>query len=106
MKIVLSRIQQQLEDENTESLQSIIVDSPSAMLVDADSNMEIDKVKAKHALPMNLARRLVPLIARDKAKLLWHSNAKFENPKSSMCNKIWLSSMVGFAAPRSFGSAP
>jgi archaellum biogenesis ATPase FlaH len=37
--VALSRIQQRLEDENTESPQLIIVDSYSAMLVDADSNM-------------------------------------------------------------------
>jgi hypothetical protein len=39
MKIALSRIQQRLKDENTKSWQSIIFDSPSAMLVDAHSNM-------------------------------------------------------------------
>jgi hypothetical protein len=37
-------------------------------------------VKAKYNLPKNLERRLVPLIARDKAALLWQSNSKFENP--------------------------
>ncbi len=40
----------------------------------------IDKLKAKYALPKNLERRLAPLIARDKAQLLWHSKAKYENP--------------------------
>jgi KaiC/GvpD/RAD55 family RecA-like ATPase len=37
--VALSQIQQRLEDENTYSPQLIIVDSLSAMLVDADSNM-------------------------------------------------------------------
>jgi KaiC/GvpD/RAD55 family RecA-like ATPase len=37
--VALSRIQQRLEDENTDSPLLIIVDSLSAMLVDADSNM-------------------------------------------------------------------
>jgi hypothetical protein len=37
--VALSQIQQRLEDENTDSPQLIIVDSLSAILVDADSNM-------------------------------------------------------------------
>ena len=37
--VALSRTQQRLEDENTDSPQLIIVESLSAMLVDADSNM-------------------------------------------------------------------
>jgi hypothetical protein len=38
------------------------------------------KVKAKYQLPKNLERRLAPLIARDKAMLLWHSRAVFNIP--------------------------
>jgi hypothetical protein len=41
----------------------------------------IEKVKAKYRLPKNLERRLKPLIARDKALLLWHSKAKFDTPR-------------------------
>jgi hypothetical protein len=40
----------------------------------------IDKIKAKYRLPKNLERRLAPLIAKDKAKLLWHSKATFDIP--------------------------
>ena len=40
----------------------------------------IDKVKAKYGLPKSLEKRLVPLIARDKALLLWHSKAVFKLP--------------------------
>jgi hypothetical protein len=39
----------------------------------------IEKTKAKYKLPKHLERRLVPLIARDKALLLWHSNSTFPN---------------------------
>ena len=35
---------------------------------------------AKHNLPKNLEKRLIPLIARDKALLLWHSKSQFDNP--------------------------
>lgn len=38
------------------------------------------QVKAKYQLPKNLERRLAPLIARDKAMLLWHSRAVFNIP--------------------------
>ena len=37
-------------------------------------------MRAKHDLPKTLERRLAPLIARDKAALLWQSKSKFENP--------------------------
>jgi hypothetical protein len=37
----------------------------------------IDKAKAKYALPKNLVRRLLPLIARNNSLLLWHSKATF-----------------------------
>ena len=40
----------------------------------------IEKVKAAYALPKHLERRLAPLIARDMAKLLWHSKANFDVP--------------------------
>jgi hypothetical protein len=42
----------------------------------------IDKTHAKYALPQSLEKRLVPLIARDKAQLLWHSNAQFKIPEN------------------------
>jgi hypothetical protein len=44
------------------------------------TRMGIAKVKAKYGLPKNLERRLLPLIARDKALLLWHSKATFAIP--------------------------
>jgi hypothetical protein len=39
--------------------------------------MGIAKAKAKYCLPKNLEHRLLPLIARNKALLLWHSKAAF-----------------------------
>ena len=39
-----------------------------------------DKIREMFDLPKHLERRLVPLIARDKARLLWHSNSKFDIP--------------------------
>ena len=45
------------------------------------TRMGVDKVKAKYHLPKNLEKRLQPLIARDKALLLWHSKAKFDTPQ-------------------------
>jgi hypothetical protein len=44
------------------------------------TRMGIAKVKAKYGLPKNLERRLLPLIARDKALLLWHAKATFAIP--------------------------
>jgi hypothetical protein len=43
------------------------------------THMGIAKAKAKYGLPKNL-ERLLPLIARDKALLLWHSKATFAIP--------------------------
>jgi hypothetical protein len=44
------------------------------------TRMGIDKVKARYGLPKHLERRLIPLIARDKALLLWHSKSIFATP--------------------------
>jgi hypothetical protein len=44
------------------------------------THMGIAKVKAKYDLPKKLERCLLPLSARDKALLLWHSKATFAIP--------------------------
>jgi hypothetical protein len=41
----------------------------------------IEKAKAAYALPKHMEQRLAPLIARDMAKLLWHSKATFAVPE-------------------------
>jgi hypothetical protein len=45
--------------------------------------------RVKYDLPKHLARRLGPLIAREKAKLLWHSKATFDIPKH-VCQDLGL----------------
>jgi hypothetical protein len=42
--------------------------------------MGVEKIRAAYALPKHMERRLASLIARDMAKLLWHSKATFEVP--------------------------
>jgi hypothetical protein len=45
-----------------------------------NKRMGIKQKRAKYNLPKHLERRLGPLIARDKAKLLWHSKCTFHIP--------------------------
>jgi hypothetical protein len=42
----------------------------------------ISSLEKKYPLPQHLARRLGPLIAREKAQLLWHSKTTFRIPPS------------------------
>ena len=69
------------------------------------TRMGIDKAKAKYGLPKNLERCLIPLIAREKALLLWHSKSTFDTPPPRYSKTSPLS-RVGYATQQSSGNDP